>query len=268
MTPTPSPTAPLRGRHALACGSTGGIGRACAEQFADLGATVTLLARDAAKLEKVRASLSTREGQTHSALRADFGDWKAVRDTVALWIASADPVHILLNNTGGPPGGPAHAADPEAFVDAFQRHVACSQALVQIVLPGMRAAQYGRIINIISTSVVTPIKGLGVSNTIRGAVANWGRTLAHELGPDGITVNNVLPGFTATDRLSQLFSAKAERLGRSVGDIETAAIATIPTGRLGEANEIAAVAAFLATPAASYVNGVNLPADGGRLAGQ
>ncbi len=268
MTPANSPTAPLRGKHALACGSTGGIGRACAERFAQLGATVTLLARNAAKLEDVRSSLDMREGQHHGTLCADFSDWEAVRDRVALWIGDAGPVHILLNNTGGPPGGPAHAADPEAFLDAFQRHLVCSQALTQLVLPGMRAAQYGRIINIISTSVVTPIKGLGVSNTIRGAVANWGRTLAHELGPDGITVNNVLPGFTATDRLSQLFATKAERLGTSVDDIEAAAIATIAAGGLGAAAEVAAVAGFLATPDAAYVNGVNLPVDGGRLAGQ
>jgi 3-oxoacyl-[acyl-carrier protein] reductase len=260
--------APLAGRHALACGSTGGIGQACARQFAALGATVTLLARNAEKLETTRASLATNHGQVHGVLCADFADWTAVRDTVNAWIPDGGPVHILLNNTGGPPGGPAHAADPEAFVDAFGRHLAAGQALVQAVLPGMRDAGYGRIINVISTSVVTPIKGLGVSNTIRGAVANWGRTLAHELGGDGITVNNVLPGFTATDRLGQLFGAKAERLGKTVEEIEAGAIATIPTGRLGAADEVAAVAAFLATPAASYVNGVNLPADGGRLAGQ
>lgn len=258
----------LEGRRALVCGSTKGIGRACAERLAERGAAVTLVARDAAGLERVRGQLPAAHGQTHRAICVDFDDWQAVRDRATRDVADHGPAHILINNSGGPPGGAAVDAEVEAYLAAFRRHLACSQALVRAVQGGMRDAGYGRIINVISTSVVTPIKGLGVSNTIRGAVANWGRTLASELGPHGITVNNLLPGFTATDRLRELFEGKAERQSTTLDAVEAQAVATIPAGRLGRPEELAAVVAFLASPAAAYVNGVNLPVDGGRLAAQ
>lgn len=258
----------LTGKRALVCGSTQGIGRACAMGLAEAGAEIVLMARHAEALHKVRDELSTRAQQTHHFIQADFSDWAAVRDRATAWIQEHGPAHILINNTGGPAAGTAVEAQPEAYASAFSQHLLCNQVLVQAVVMGMKAESYGRIINIISTSVLMPIKGLGVSNTIRGAVGNWARTLASELGSLGITVNNILPGFTATARLQSLFEGRAERAGTTRAEIETGVRATIPAGRLGEPEEIANAAVFLASPAAAYINGVNLPVDGGRLAAQ
>jgi 3-oxoacyl-[acyl-carrier protein] reductase len=261
----------LKGRRAFVCGSTQGIGRACAIEFARLGGSVTLLARNEDGLRKVRDELPVGEGQTtavHDYILVDFSDWQAVRGEAMRYVHDEGPVHILLNNTGGPPAGTAFEAQPEEFLAAMQQHVLCNQALVQAVAGSMREARYGRIINIISTSVIMPIRGLGVSNTIRAAVANWARTLAAELGPFGITVNNVLPGYTATARLEALIRGRAARAGVSVDEIKAQMMATIPAQRFGTPEEIATVAGFLATPAASYVNGVSIPVDGGRLAAQ
>jgi 3-oxoacyl-[acyl-carrier protein] reductase len=258
----------LEGKNALVCGSTQGIGKACALEFARLGANVTLMARHAEALEKVHAELTTKFGQKHGVVQADFTDWQTVQTRASEVAGEFGPIHILLNNTGGPPAGPIYEAMPDDFLKAMTQHIACNQVLVQACAPGMRDAKYGRIINIISTSVMMPIKGLGVSNTIRVAVANWARTLAAELGPFGITVNNILPGFTDTARLRSLLQGRASRAGTSLEEVHRELIATIPTRRFGTPEEIAAAAAFLASPAASYVNGVNLPVDGGRLAAQ
>ncbi|MDZ4829948.1 MAG: SDR family oxidoreductase [Phycisphaerae bacterium] len=263
-----APDFSLVGRRALVTGSTQGIGRAIAIALAAGGATVDLMARNDLGLAKVLAELPTDQGQHHGTVLADFADWKSVERIVKEYVARVGTVHILVNNTGGPAAGAAIDARPEDYIAALTMHVACFQALTQACAPGMRAAGYGRIINITSTSVVMPIKGLGVSNTVRAAIGNWTKTLASELGRFGITVNNILPGFTKTARLEAIFKGKASRAGSSVDEVEAAAIATIPAGRLGEAEEIAAVAAFLASPAASYVNGVNMPVDGGRVAAQ
>ena len=251
----------LSGKHALVCGASRGIGRAAAAALADAGARVTLLARDAEALERVRAGLA---GRDHAVVSADLGDPEALQAVIDAHLAAAGPVHVLVNNSGGPPGGPAHTAEPGDFVAAFRQHLVAAQVLVRAVVPGMRAAGYGRVINVISTSVKEPISGLGVSNTVRGAVANWAKTLAGELGRDGITVNNVLPGFTATGRLDYIFDTKAEKTGRPRSELEAAAKTQVPLGRFAEPAEIAAAIAFLASPLASYVNGINLPVDGGR----
>lgn len=258
----------LEGKRALVCGSTQGIGRACAMQFARLGATVTLMARHAEGLEKVQSELPRQHNQQHDSVQADFSDWKAVQEKAKSHVAQRGAMHILLNNTGGPPAGPVFEAQPEDFLKAMSQHVLCNQVLSQVVAPGMRDAKYGRIINIISTSVIMPIKGLGVSNTIRAAVANWARTLAAELGPFGITVNNILPGYTDTARLRTLLQGRATRAGVSLEEVQRDLMASIPARRFGTPEEIASVAAFLATPEAAYMNGVNLPVDGGRLAAQ
>ncbi len=258
----------LAGKKALVCGSSQGIGRAAAVELAALGATVTLLARDEDRLRLAAAELPRPHGadaQPHSHLVADFSRPEQVRQAVSSAIDPASPFHILINNTGGPPGGPITEATPEQFLAAFTAHVVCNQILVQALLPGMKAARYGRIINVISTSVKAPIPGLGVSNTIRGAVASWAKTLAGEVGPHGITVNNVLPGYTGTDRLASLIAARAQKSGESEEAVKQAMIATIPAGRFGEASEVGAAIAFLASPAAGYINGINLPVDGGRL---
>ncbi len=258
----------LEGKNALVCGSTQGIGRACAIEFARLGATITLMARNPDGLQKVLAELPLQHSQKHNFIEADFIDWQTVQKKAHQHVVAHGPVHILLNNTGGPAAGPVFEALPEDFLKAMTQHILCNQVLVQACAAGMRDAKYGRIINIISTSVMMPIRGLGVSNTIRAAVANWARTLAAELGPFGITVNNVLPGYTDTARLRSLLQGRATRAGISLEEVQKDLMASIPTRRFGTPEEIAAATAFLASPAAAYINGVNLPVDGGRLAAQ
>lgn len=253
----------LKGKRALVCGSTQGIGKAAAIELASLGADVTLVSRNSGKLEYVLSELPSGYGQKHSFLVADFDFPDQLKNVVETNV-SANPVHILVNNTGGPPGGQAIDARPEEFLKAFSNHLICNQILVQVVSPAMKDAVFGRIINIISTSVKTPLAGLGVSNTIRGAVASWAKTLAMELGPWGITVNNVLPGFTRTARLESLIAGRAENENKSPDEIKAGMIKTIPAGRIGEAREVAAAIAFLASPAAGYINGINLPVDGGK----
>ncbi len=255
----------LAGKRAIVCGSTQGIGRACAIRLADLGAEITLVARDETALERVCAELSTSAQQRHGFAVANFTEPDDLKTRITHHLKETGPVQILLNNTGGPPHGAIVEAEPEEFVKALSMHVVCNQILLQAVLPGMKKAHFGRVINIISTSVREPIPGLGVSNTTRWAVASWAKTTAGELAPFGITVNNVLPGYTDTARLGALISAKAEAGGVSEEQVKTQLIGRIPAGRLGRPEEIAAAAGFLASPAASYISGINLPVDGGRL---
>ena len=250
---------------ALVGGSTQGIGRAVAQALAERGCGVTLLARDAERLAEIAAELPTTNGQTHDFLVADFSDPDHLAKVVAEYLAGHPAgFQILVNNTGGPAGGPILEAPVSAFLAAFNQHLVCNHLLAQAVVPGMKAAGYGRIINVISTSVKVPLAGLGVSNTIRGAVANWAKTLANELGPDGITVNNVLPGATLTQRHTSLIEKKVVQTGRTTEDIENEMLKTIPARRFGLAEELAAAVAFLASPEAGYINGVSLPVDGGR----
>lgn len=251
----------LDGFRAIVCGSTRGIGRACAVELARRGAGVALLARDERALDEVRRSLP---GSGHAALAADFADPASVRAAAEGHVAAEGAVHILVNNTGGPPPGPIADAEPEAFLAAFSSHLICNHLLVRAVLTGMKDAGYGRVINVISTSVKQPIAGLGVSNTIRAAVASWSKTLAGEVAPFGITVNNVLPGYTRTGRLESLIAGRAAAAGTTVDAIARGLIADIPAGRFGEPEEVAAVAGFLASRAASYVTGVSIAVDGGR----
>lgn len=255
----------LSNKHAVVCGSTKGIGHACAIELAALGASVTLLARDEAALNQVEASLPRVGPATHGHAVADLSNPAAARAAIDNVLRSRGDVHILVNNTGGPPSGPLLAATAESLTAAFNSLLLSAHALTQAVAPGMKQSRYGRVINIASTSIKEPIPGLGLSNSVRAAVANWAKTLASELGPHGVTVNNVLPGFIDTDRLGQLFSARASREGRDADAIRADAIAKVPAGRLGLADEIAAAVAFLASPAAAYINGINLPVDGGRL---
>jgi len=257
---------PLSGRRALVCGSTQGIGKASAIAIAEAGASVVLLARNPDQLRMVRESLPSPAGASHEFLSADFSDPAVVRATVRGYLGEHPPFHILVNNTGGPPAGPVLDATDEAFRAAFSMHLLANHALVQLLVPGMRAEKYGRIVNIVSTSVREPIKGLGVSNTIRAAVAGWAKTLSKEVAADGITVNNILPGATRTARLESLVNARVKATGASPSTIEQAMMADIPMGRFADPSELGAVVAFLVSPAAGYLTGVSLPVDGGRLA--
>jgi 3-oxoacyl-[acyl-carrier protein] reductase len=250
-------------KRAIVCGSTQGIGRASATELASMGASITLIARNEEKLRTVLNELDSSRGQKHNYIAADFSYPQELKSKVEEYMSS-NVVEILVNNTGGPPAGPAINAKPEDFVKAFSEHLLCNHILTQAVVPGMKSKKYGRIINIISTSVKIPIKGLGVSNSVRGAVANWSKTLANELGQFGITVNNVLPGSTMTGRLEAVLSGKAAQTGKSIDEVKLEMIEEIPAKRIGEPYEIAAVVGFLASPAAGYVNGVNIPVDGGR----
>ena len=251
----------LTGKKALVCGASQGIGQAIAIELAELGCQVTCLARNEAKLKK---TLGMLPGEGHDHLVADHSNLDSLVQTVGNHLEQKGPLHILVNNSGGPAGGPITKAADQQFLDALTAHLLANVNLSRLVLPGMEEAGFGRIINVISTSVKVPLPGLGVSNTTRGAVANWAKTLANEVAGKGITVNNVLPGATKTDRLDQILSNKAGKLQLSEDQVATQMKSQIPAGRFGEAHEIAAVAAFLASPAAAYVNGTSIPVDGGR----
>lgn len=253
----------LSGKRAMVCGSTQGIGRAAAEELALMGAEVILVARNEEKL-KSEVSKLPGTGVNHSYLAADFSDPSELLEKITEFASNEKPVHILVNNTGGPAGGLAIDADPEQFRIAFNQHLIANQMITQAVVPGMKEAKFGRIVNVISTSVKAPLNGLGVSNTIRGAVANWSKTLANELGQFNITVNNVLPGATNTVRLQSIVENKAEKTGKTVDEVMAAFASAVPMQRVAEATEVANAIAFLASPAASYINGINVPVDGGR----
>jgi 3-oxoacyl-[acyl-carrier protein] reductase len=253
----------LNGRHALVCGGSKGIGFAAATVLAEMGARVTLLSRNKETLSAAVTQLSTNNGQVHGMLVVDLSDPRGMKPNVEAYCAE-NPVHILINNAGGPKSGPLVDADLDQFLAGFSTHVLASQVMTQAVLPGMRSAGYGRIINIISTSVKQPIAGLGVSNTIRGAMGNWSKTLAGELAADGITVNNVLPGMTTTERLESLFESMSERLKITPEAYAEKVKQTIPMRRFAEPYEIANAIGFLASPAASYITGTNVVVDGGR----
>jgi 3-oxoacyl-[acyl-carrier protein] reductase len=233
----------LDGKNAVVCGSTQGIGKASAVELALLGADITLIARDERKLKAVVKDLPTPLGQKHDYLVADFNSPESLQSGLEKHF-SRETFHILVNNTGGPAPGNALDAKGEEFVKAFTNHLLCNQVLVQALVPGMKKSGFGRIINIVSTSAKVPIRGLGVSNTIRGAVANWAKTLSLELAPFGITVNNVLPGTAMTTRLESLMKNRAKKSGKSVEDSKKEMIAEIPAGRIADPSEVAAAVAI------------------------
>ena len=254
----------LKNKKAIVCGSTQGIGRAIAKQFAASGADVILIARNEESLREVLRELPSTKDQNHNIIVADFSNPEILKNKLHNFVSESSPVHILVNNTGGPKAGQAISADTSEFIQAFSNHLICNQILVQSLSDGMKKERYGRIINIISTSVKQPIKGLGVSNTIRGAVASWAKTLSAELGQFGITVNNVLPGATKTERLYAIFKNRALTTGKSEEEISNEMMNEIPAMRFAEPDEIAYAVTFLASEYAGYINGVSIPVDGGR----
>jgi len=246
------------------CGSTQGIGWETAKLLADKGATLVLVARNEGALKERVNELSASEGQKHSYLAADFSKPEELKTIVENWVAAGNHANILVNNTGGPKGGPIIDAAIEEFTSTFNQHLICNHILVQALYKGMVESGYGRIINVISTSVKQPLSNLGVSNTIRGAVANWSKTLANELGQYGITVNNVLPGATNTGRLQSIAEAKSSKTGETTTEIFNEMAKESPMKRIAEPIEVANAIVFLASPEASYINGINVPVDGGR----
>lgn len=254
----------LKSKTAVVCGSTQGIGKACAFELAELGANIVLVARNESKLKQLATELSTKDGQQHQFITADFSQPESLQSGLEEYLSAGNEAQILVNNSGGPPAGLAIEANTEDFLLAFKSHLISNQVLAKTLTPKMKEGGYGRIINIISTSVKAPISGLGVSNTIRGAVANWAKTLAGELGPFGITVNNVLPGATRTGRLDEIIQGRAKKSDKEVNEVEEEWMSQIPARRFATPEEVASAVAFLASPAASYINGINLPVDGGR----
>lgn len=257
----------LDGKTALVCGSTQGIGRAIAGEFALAGSNVVLLARNETSLKQTLSELAPPTVGVHSYLVADFTQPESVRAAIEEFLSARNVIHIVVNNSGGPPPGTISQAKPEEFVHALTVHLLCSHLIQQLVLPGMKSNGYGRFINIVSTSVRQPLEGLGVSNTIRGAMASWSKTLSTELAPFGITVNNVLPGATKTGRLEAIITRKANESGKTKSEIEHEMTSEIPAKRFAEPQEIAHAVLFLASPMAGYVTGINLTVDGGRTKG-
>jgi 3-oxoacyl-[acyl-carrier protein] reductase len=252
----------LGGRWALVGGASQGIGQAAAKVLAEAGARVILMSRRPDVLEQVRMSLPNPK--EHRTLAADLERGEEVSTALARVVGDIGPVTIWINNTGGPKAGPLSDASPDEMDRAFRGHLMSSQLILRTLLPGMKQQQYGRIINVLSTSVKIPIPNLGVSNLIRAAMASWAKTLSMELGPSGITVNNILPGYTETPRLESLISGTAQRTSRTEDDIRKEYIESIPARRLGNPMETAGVIAFLASPRAAYISGTSIPVDGGR----
>ncbi|MFN5182902.1 MAG: SDR family oxidoreductase [Bacteroidota bacterium] len=252
------------GKRAIVCGSTQGIGLAVANCLAEAGAHVTLLARNEDRLKEIHQHLPCKKDQIHEYLVADFSEPEILGKKVNEQIKNSGGFDILINNTGGPKAGPILNALEEEFKNAFNNHLLCNHVLMNCCVNYMKEKKFGRIVNIISTSVKQPLKGLGVSNTIRAAVANWSKTLSSEVAPFGITVNNVLPGATSTQRLEEIIKNKSSKNNVNTDAIVEEMINEIPAGRFARPEEIANAVAFLCSEQAAYITGINLPVDGGR----
>lgn len=254
----------LLGKTALVCGSTQGIGAASALALARMGARIILMARDETALSKMRDQCKKLSPLDHEILVADFNEPEKLNYIITNYLSSGNTINVLVNNTGGPSGGLLIDADYSDILKAMTLHLHCSHILAKAVVPGMKQKGFGRIVNVISTSVKIPLTGLGVSNTVRGAMGNWSKTLANELGSFGITVNNVLPGFTKTARLESIIQQKAAKQNKTTKEVEQEMLLEVPARRFAEPEEVAHAVAFLASPDSGYINGINIPVDGGR----
>jgi 3-oxoacyl-[acyl-carrier protein] reductase len=257
----------LSGKRAFVGGSSQGIGLAIADCMAACGATVTLTSRNEEKLKTAIAQLPTPEGQIHDYCVIDYGDLKSLEKIIADYQSKTadNPVAILVLNSGGPTPGTAFNAQPAQYQTYFNESIMANQILVQAFVPKMQERNFGRILTVLSAVVKQPNIDLGISNTIRAGVANWAKALSIELAKDGITVNNILPGFIQTQRLEQIMDVRAKNAGVSAAQIATQMAASIPAKRIGAPKDLGNVAAFLASDLGSYVNGVNVPVDGGLL---
>jgi 3-oxoacyl-[acyl-carrier protein] reductase len=251
-------------KNVLVCGGSQGIGFATAMAFAESGANVTILSRDESKLKSAIAKLPKTNSQNHHYIVADFSSPGSLVAIITSFMTNNHAFDILINNAGGPPAGKITDAKVDEFLNAFNIHLICNHTLAMLMLPQMKENGFGRIINIISTSVKQPLPGLGVSNTIRAAVGNWSKTLSNEVASFGITVNNVLPGATETTRLQAIFENKAAKSGKTIGEVKQEMLDEIPSRRFANPNEVANAVVFLASEQAAYINGINIPVDGGR----
>jgi 3-oxoacyl-[acyl-carrier protein] reductase len=251
----------LSGKTALITGASQGIGKASARELVLLGCRVVILARTESKLIRAIEEFERLSPIGHSYIVADLSDFARLKEQ----IPSAGSFDILVNNSGGPSAGLLETTDEEELQDAFRGHLQASALLTRLCLPGMKEGGYGRIINVLSASVKAIAPMLGVSNTVRWAVAGWAKTLSMEVGSFGITVNSVLPGATATERLKETTATKARLKNRDPEELLAERIEAIPVKRVATPEEIASVVAFLATPAAAFVNGAAIAVDGGQM---
>lgn len=254
----------LKNKRAFVCGASQGIGEAIAIELAKNGASLTLLARNKDKLEFLTDSLIKDYNVHCDNIAVDINDIHQLEEELKVKLSEHGSYHILVNNSAGPKGGPVLKTTNTDFLTFFQNHLLASQSLVNHLLAGMQESKYGRIINIISTSVKQPIRNLGASNTIRGAMASWAKSLSFEVG-EFVTVNNVLPGFTETGRLESLAKGLSEKNNISIEQVYENWKIQVPLQRFAKPEELAYTVAFLASESAAYINGINLPVDGGRL---
>jgi 3-oxoacyl-[acyl-carrier protein] reductase len=245
----------LRGKVALVAASSKGLGRAIAEELAAEGVSLVMCARGKDALDQTAASIREKSDVKVVAIAADVSSSAA--------LAEFARVDILVTNSGGPPSGSFESFSAESWDAATRLLLTSAVELTRAVLPGMKERRWGRILNVTSIAAKQPIEGLMLSNSLRAAVIGFARTLANEVAPFGITVNNLLPGFTRTDRVTQLAQAAAQKSGGSDGGIVAKWEKEIPMGRLGEPREFAALAAFLASERASYITGSSIAVDGG-----
>ncbi len=257
----------LAGKAALVTASSQGIGKACALELAASGADLVICARGEEALETTRDEIADATGRKVAAVRTDLTSKDDIDALIARAVRALGKLDVLVTNAGGPPSGPFMDFDDEPWESAFKLNLMSVVRLNRAVVPIMRDAGGGSIVNLASVSVKEPLKGLVLSNAIRAAVVGLSKTLANELGPDGIRVNVVCPGFTATDRMTELITARAKREGKAFDEVAAGYYASVPLGKFAEPADIARTVTFLASDAAKYVTGVTVQVDGGFVKG-
>lgn len=254
----------LKGKKALVGGSSKGIGEAIARQLAESGASVTLMARNEERMKTIIGELNTHEGQEHQYLVVDFSNFDAFKKVITSFFEH-NTIDILVNNTQGPEGGGALEKSVDDYQQAFDLLFKSVVYTTELALKHMQQSKWGRIINVASISVKEPLSYLALSNTIRAAVVTWAKSLAFDVAQDGITANSVLTGYFDTDRIAQLNTKKAEKMGVSPEEVLSSMEEKVPMKRIGKPEEYGYLVAFLASDQAAYITGTNIPIDGGLL---
>jgi 3-oxoacyl-[acyl-carrier protein] reductase len=257
-------TLSLSGKRALVLGASSGIGEACAMALASQRASVTVLARNEAKLQALCSQLKVAGAMDAHAVACDMDDLTGFAGAIERIQKEQGPIHISVHNSGGPKSGPLLEKTEDDLLGTFRRHQLTAHLLVRLLVPGMRDAGYGRFLHVLSTAAKEPVPGLGLSSTVRAGMVGWIKAMADEL-PPGVTINGVLPGYVDTDRLKELEQAIGQRTGQAPAAVRKSWIDGIPEGRLARPDELGAVVLFLASPMASYIRGVCVPVEGGRM---